>query len=400
MNTPITQMIWPAIAAMFAAIFVTLWYAEKTRLHLLSFALGFLALAIAMAIHIAFPALSPAQITPILHFLACLSVIAIVWGAANRVGQRIPLAAMAGITVVSCVLLWASMESDVKAAALIVQNGATSILFGIGAIALWYAIPAGLLDKILIWLMGLQAALGLARPALVLLAEGELDRVMARASSFSAVLLIGLTLLTAALGLTLIALAIVEGIEIKNKRSKIDPVSAFYDRTTFEALAETTFNRAGRLGLPSTLILLAIDRFDAIKQDWGEEASDMVLRAISDCVRQCQRDGDLIGRTAEDQIGILLVGTASRPALKLVDDLRAEVDRVCNSYIKGAARLTLSASIAESGKATSFQVISREAERSLSLARQTGPNGLFLNGTEYSGASVSDLPEVRLSSFG
>lgn len=400
MDPSMIQMIWPAIAAMFAAIFLALWLAERTRLHLLSFALGFFALAIAIAVHIVFPAMSRAQITPILHFLACLSVIAIVWGSANRVGQRIPLLAMAGITLVSCVLLWASMESGVKAAALIVQNGATSILFGIGAIALWYAMPASLLDKVLIWLMGLQATLGLARPALVLLAEGELDRVMARTSSFSAVLLIALTLITAALGLTLIALAIAEGIEIKNKRSKIDPVSAFYDRTTFDTLAATTFNRAGRLGLPSTLVLLAIDRFDAINQDWGEEASDMVLRAISDCVRQCQRDGDMVGRTAQDEIGILLVGTASRPALKLVNDLRSEVDRVCNSYIKGAARLTLSVGIAESGKSTSYPALSREAERSLSLARQTGPNSLFLNGNEFSGASVSDLPDVRLSSFG
>ena len=168
-------LIWPLLSFVFAGVFAGLWRAERARVHLLGFFAGFLTLALAMTVYVAFPVLNTATNLTAIHGIACFSVIAIGWGATRRVSQRIPWGTMSAITVLSCVLFYFSLQADELPIALVVQNGSSGLLFGMAAMALWMARTTDILDRILLWTLGLLAGFSLLRPLTMLFLNVEIS---------------------------------------------------------------------------------------------------------------------------------------------------------------------------------------------------------------------------------
>jgi len=388
MQGPTVDLIWPSLALLFAGAFLGLWRVDTSRKHLMGFAAGFFALFLAMSLHIVFPALGNELLTSVLHGLACLSVIAIVWGAAARLGQKIPLPAMLFVTVVSGGLLFWALDTNKSMAALIIQNGASGILFGTGAITLWIARPMSVLDRIIIWAMGGIAAFGLIRPAVLILQEVEIALLIQRKTEFNTVSLMIITALTVVLATSLIAVAIREAIEIKQGSHRVDPVSGFLDRATFDHACEDALGNAHRLALPATLAVFEIDRFGAFKDEWGQETSNLAIRDLSDILRSCQRDGDIVGRMSEHQFGILLVGMGSDSGLKLALDLRDEIKRKWLEMVTGMVNVSLSCAVVEAPVGQTYLSALRLAFGSLGKAKTSGSNCIIVDGKEVTGQKL------------
>ncbi len=377
------DLLLPALALVFTIAFVTLWQADPARRHLLGFAVGFFALGLAMSLHMVFPALDTAEITPILHGMACISVIAIVWGCAARLNQKIPLTAMLAVTAVSGAILYPALASGNGTVALVVQNGASGILFGIGAIVLWIARPMDILDRVLVWTMVSIAAFGTVRPAVLMLINADIQAVVERKTAINTASLMFITALAVVLGVSLVAIAIRDAIEIRYRAKRADPVSGFLEQQTFDHAAEEAMSNAHRLGLPASLAVFEIDRFDAFREEWGEETSNLVLRDLADTLRACQRDGDIVGRIGENQFGVLLVGMNAGSGLKLAKNVRDEVERKSYESVGGMMNATLSCGIVEGNLHDSYQYIARQALSSLRDPKSVGSNRIFVNGREH-----------------
>jgi len=383
MELAAAELILPLIALVFTAAFLGLWQADQTRPHLLGFAAGFFALFLAMSLHLFFPRLWSALGTTLLHILACCSVIAIAWGSARRLNHKIPLAAMLAVTVLSSAVLYPALDFENNIVALVVQNGASGMLFSISAVTLWLARPISILDRILIWTMASIAAFGLLRPAVLLLMEVEIDALVQRQTEFNTLSLLVMTALTVILALCLVAIAVREALEIRLRSYRSDPISGFLDRHTFEQKCETALANAHRLGLPATLAIFEIDRFEAFKLQWGEETSNLTVRDLSDMLRACQRDGDIAGRIGEGRFGVLLIGMGADSGLKFALTLRENVKREWVKVVTGMMSITLSCAINEGKDGVSFKSVSNRAYASLRQARMVGTNCIFVNGVEF-----------------
>ncbi|MEO1221743.1 MAG: diguanylate cyclase [Pseudomonadota bacterium] len=375
-------LVLPAIALVFAVIFAGLWYSDRARLHLLGFGVGFFSLFLAMTLAFAVPAFAaPITILP-LHALACLSVIAIVWGAVNRLNQRTPLAAMGSISLLSSLLLIFTLQDAHYMATLLVQNGASGLLFAVGAVALWAARATNVLDRALVWTMSLLSGFSLLRPILLIYLETDLGPVIERETEFAASAVIILTVLTAILGIILIAMAVQEALKNRHGAQRSDPISGFQDQRTFKQSSESALATAQRLDMPVALAVLKLDWFEAMQEKWGADTSDMLVREISDVIRSWQRDSDVIGRIAEDQFGIMFVGVGANSAQKIIGKLREDMDRVCNEKMSGLLRFTLTSSILEAKPADGFEGLLRETMSVLVRGRNLGANLSFVNGVE------------------
>ena len=340
-------LVWPVLALVFAAIFASLWRFDRSRKHLLQFALGFLALFFAMSFHIAFVSLNTAAAVAVAHGLASLSIVAIIWGASSRLGQRTPLFPMVVVSAVSATLLYFALSSGKDSVALSVQNAASGLLFAIGSVLLWMARPSGLLDWVLIWTMGAIAALGLTRPAILILLEVDVGPLVERQSDFSVAGLIVMTVLTVILGLSLVALAIREGLEIRLSARNAEAISGFLDQRAFGLSCDSSLAIARNLRMPACLALVQLDWFYAVTEKWGAHSSDALVRQVADVVRAAQREGDVLGRVGEDRFGIFFVGASSQSGLKVAGALRAAVDRSCNETFGVGMKFTTSISLAE-----------------------------------------------------
>lgn len=395
-----SALVWPALALVFAGAFAGLWFVDRLRRHLLGFGVGFFALFLAMTVIIAFPSLTNPYVLVPMHALACISVTAIVWGAVNRLNQRTPLVAMGAVSLISCFLLFIALRDSEHPVALIVQNEASGLLFAIGAVSLWAARSTNLLDRILVWTMSLIAGFSLLRPIALLYLHIDMVPLVERKIELSAINVVVLTVLTAVLGLVLVAIAIQEALEIRHGAERADPISGFLDQRTFDQMCEPALATAQRLNIPVSLAVLQFDWFEKVLEKWGSATSDMVVREVSDIIRAWQRESDVIGRIGEDRFGILFVGVGSNSAQQIVCKLRREVDDACNEKMSGLLRFTLSSSISEASSQMSFSVLMRNTLTPLAVAEKLGANISFVDGVELQSSAFAPLEDGTFVTHG
>lgn len=394
-----SALVLPALALVFVAIFGGLWRADPRRVHLLGFAFGFLALAIAMSFHIAFAPWNTAAAVAVAHGLSSLSIIAITWGACSRLSQRVPIAAMLLVCLASAALLFLALDSEKASVALSVQNASVGMLFGMGGIALWMARPPSGLDKVLLWTMGTLAAVSLTRPAILVLLEVDVDKVVGRQSDFSVAGLIMTTVLMVVLGLTLVGLALREAMELRLGARGIDAVSGFLDQRAFEQSCEVSLATARSLQIPACLVMVQLDWHDSVKEKWGVESSNALMRQVADVVREWQREGDILGRVADDRFGLMLAGCGSQSGLKAMQKLREAVDRACNEGLGWQMRFTLSISIAEIRPSMNFTQLFVQVAQPLGKARARGGSITVLDGYEMANSEVAPPEHGQIIPF-
>ncbi len=86
----------------------------------------------------------------------------------------------------------------------------------------------------------------------------------------------------------------------------IDRITGLYNRRIWLALGNRDLAAAQRYRHPMTLLLVDIDRFKAVNDQYGYPAGNRYLQQLADCCRVQLRSTDLIGRFDKDAFTILL----------------------------------------------------------------------------------------------
>jgi diguanylate cyclase (GGDEF)-like protein len=108
------------------------------------------------------------------------------------------------------------------------------------------------------------------------------------------------------------------------------------------------FSRAKRLGKPRiSLIVLDIDRLNSFNQEYGYFMGDQLLRSIGDCIKNCLRINDIVGRIGGDEFGLILPDVDKKGALKIAKRVqRAVSDLSSGMPMELSDTLTLSGGLA------------------------------------------------------
>jgi len=88
--------------------------------------------------------------------------------------------------------------------------------------------------------------------------------------------------------------------------STIDELTGLNNRRYFFSEAEGMLARARRHQQHCSLMLLDVDFFKLINDEWGHVVGDKVLCAIADVIRQEARGGDLVARVGGEEFVIML----------------------------------------------------------------------------------------------
>ncbi|MHA7775057.1 PAS-domain containing protein [Roseibium sp. M-1] len=93
-----------------------------------------------------------------------------------------------------------------------------------------------------------------------------------------------------------------------------DTLTGLANRTLFntrldEALAEVIGG-----GKSGDLLLLDLDKFKPVNDNYGHDVGDELLRQVSQRLKECVRSSDLIARLGGDEFGIILTGTGPSSA--------------------------------------------------------------------------------------
>src|SRR5690348_614116 len=152
----------------------------------------------------------------------------------------------------------------------------------------------------------------------------------------------------------------------------IDALSGLLNRRHWEEAVNAMLKRHGSDS--SVMLLIDIDRFKRINDQFGHTIGDEVVRQVGEIIRVSLRQGDLAGRYGGDEFGAVLCGTDVAAAEVVADRIRSGVADLKGEQAPGL-RCTLSIGLARgpAGMATAREWI-EQADAALYRAKLAGRN--------------------------
>lgn len=155
-----------------------------------------------------------------------------------------------------------------------------------------------------------------------------------------------------------------------------DPLTGLSNRRGFWENGVTEIERAFRYHRPLSLLMVDIDYFKDINDDFGHQAGDDVLCAVADCIMETARQTDLKARWGGDEFIILLGETNKEEAAEMAERLSLWVE---GRNMGVPVNVTLSTGIAELNPEDTLELLIKRADKALYSAKQKGRNRVELS---------------------
>ena len=159
----------------------------------------------------------------------------------------------------------------------------------------------------------------------------------------------------------------------------LDPLTGVANRRSLIAALDRDVARAQRMREPMALMMVDIDHFKDVNDQYGHPAGDRVLCSVVNVLRQRVRAQDLVGRYGGEEFMVLLPDTGltgaeqlARELCKAVEESRCPADGVPGPGIAVTVSIGVFGGRLESGD--SWDMLIAAADRALYQAKNNGRN--------------------------
>jgi len=177
--------------------------------------------------------------------------------------------------------------------------------------------------------------------------------------------------------------------------SRTDGLTGLLNRTHWLEIVSSELKRHWRTDAPVSLLILDIDHFKNVNDQFGHLVGDEALRNIAQLLRETLRDPDTPGRYGGEEFGVVLPDTDAEGACVIAERIRRHIGTTVVAR-KPEVRCTVSIGVAEATPdlSDSRQWIER-ADRALYRAKALGRNRTVRHVGVAGGETVTaDLLEV------
>lgn len=155
-----------------------------------------------------------------------------------------------------------------------------------------------------------------------------------------------------------------------------DALTGLSNRRTLMELGAKECKRSLRFAHPLSVLMVDIDSFKTVNDNWGHLIGDRVICAVADvCRLRVRGNVDTVARLGGEEFVVVLPETSGPHAEKLAEALRAEVEhqQVVSDNGKHVA-FTVSIGVASLTDRLSFEQLLNHADKALYRAKQRGRN--------------------------
>jgi diguanylate cyclase (GGDEF)-like protein len=165
--------------------------------------------------------------------------------------------------------------------------------------------------------------------------------------------------------------------------ARTDVLTGMYNRRAFYELGESALNQARRYNRPLTVLMLDIDRFKSINDNYGHAIGDAAIKAFANVIRETHRMTDISGRVGGEEFAILMPETSLQEAAELAERLRQKIAETLIKVEDKNLRITSSLGVAEcNDKSNSLDALMASADLALYKAKETGRNKVVVSGAD------------------
>ena len=152
-----------------------------------------------------------------------------------------------------------------------------------------------------------------------------------------------------------------------------DPLTGLLNRRFFDEAVEAAYAHARRTGTELSLIVLDLDRFSSVNNEYGHAVGDAVLRRVARAIKSAVRDGDIVVRYGGEEFVVIAPATDGDGGVEAAERIRDAVAESGSELVDGRiVPLTVSAGVASLVDEADGRGLFRAADSALLAAKRAG----------------------------
>lgn len=163
--------------------------------------------------------------------------------------------------------------------------------------------------------------------------------------------------------------------EAAEQVARVDALTGVASRRAFTERAELEMQRALRYQQPLCVVMVDLDRFKRVNDNYGHAVGDSVLVTFAQAIQGQVREVDMVGRLGGEEFSVLLPGIGAEEAVRVAERMRQAVES--RELMVGGQPLNFTASfgVAEfDGIEINLAGLLARADAALYHAKRTGRN--------------------------
>lgn len=171
-----------------------------------------------------------------------------------------------------------------------------------------------------------------------------------------------------------------EQLEKANQRleqlANTDRLTKISNRMSLDTKLDEQLQAAETNGTPLSLILLDIDHFKAVNDQFGHPAGDMVLVETAALLMEFIRETDAVGRWGGEEFMVISPNTGIRKAQELAESLREQIEAHTFGEV---GKITASFGVAAYMEGETHKSLLARCDQALYEAKETGRNRVAIH---------------------
>jgi diguanylate cyclase (GGDEF)-like protein len=160
------------------------------------------------------------------------------------------------------------------------------------------------------------------------------------------------------------------------RQALIDSLTGVWNRRAFERRLAEEWASHRRDGKPLSLLMLDIDHFKHINDDFGHPAGDLMLRQVARLAGAPLRVSDMLARHGGEEFAVILPRVGPGAACTTAERLRAAIE--AGPWPYRAVTVSIGVATAFADAASDASVLVSHADEALYVAKQRGRNRVEL----------------------
>jgi diguanylate cyclase (GGDEF)-like protein len=159
------------------------------------------------------------------------------------------------------------------------------------------------------------------------------------------------------------------------RTATIDPLTGLFNTRLFHEVLSRETARTHRYSTPLSLLMIDVDSFKRVNDNFGHPVGDKVLVHISQILERTVRNTDFVFRYGGDEFSVILPGTNVEGAVRTAEKILQKVQSSQVPQIMGYPGLvSVSIGVSEYRKGTPSETLISEADQALYASKRSTKN--------------------------